>query len=95
MPMIQYLGPSHFRELGAADFKKLGVEGQKKLTFSRDEPLKVSGHVADALTQNLPDEFAEVDEEDEPAQDVPMTDSANQDEVDHPDGHLPEDEPAR
>lgn len=95
MPMIQYLGPSHFRELGAADFKKLGAEGQKKLTFSRDEPLKVSSHVANVLVQNLPDEFAKVEEKDDSARDMPMTDSANEDEVDHPDGHLPEDEPAR
>lgn len=96
MPFIKYLGPSHFRELGASDFKKFGVN-QKKMTFARDESTKVSGDVVDALMTHLSDEFEEVLEEDdeEVSQDQSMTDSVNSDEVDHPDGHLPEDEPAR
>lgn len=90
MPFVKYTGTAHFRELGASDFKKLGADGQKKLVFTRDEPTKVSGNVADALTKNLSDEFVEVDEDDQPAEEQPMTDSENSDQVDHSAGHLPE-----
>lgn len=91
MPHIKYTGLSHFRELAAADFKRLGVEGQKKLTWARDEVLEVSNEVADKLQELLGDEFEKVRKDYRSSQaQEPATDSDNEDEVDHPDGHVPE-----
>jgi len=93
MTAVKYLGPSHFRELSAADFKKLGAPNQKKIVFVRDEATTVHADTADVLLVELADEFEEVAEKQPAGEDEPMTDSANDDEVDHPDGHLaPEDQ---
>lgn len=90
MAHIKYTGTSHFRELLAADFKRLGVEGQKKTVWARGEVLEVPDEVAEVLIDSLGDEFDLVDDDETDEAPEPMTDRANEDEVESPSGNRPE-----
>lgn len=67
---IKYIGTAHYRVLDNEDLKKFGVKGFRSTTWGRGEALEVTEQVAEALLDNLDDEF-ELAEEVEPGDDDP------------------------
>lgn len=62
MALIKYTGFAHFRELAEHDFEKLGAAGARAISFARHEVVEVSHEVAQAIMENLADEFERVEE---------------------------------
>lgn len=74
MAYLKYTGTAHYRILDSADLKKFGVKGFRKTTWAMGEALEVDDSVAEALIDNLGDEFDLVDEAEAPEREVDQQD---------------------
>jgi hypothetical protein len=63
MPVIKYIGGSHFRELSAEDLHQFGVDDFEDTTWAQGEPTEVSQDVFDVLLEYFGDEFVSAEQE--------------------------------